>query len=149
MSSNEQLALSYLEDAKYSLEEALRAYNRGYYHRAVRRAQECIELCLKALLRLYGLEYPKTHDVSSILLLHKDRFPKWFARHIPLIAKISTELVQQRAPSFYGDEIRKIPAKQLFKEEDAIRAIENAKRVLKLIEELVKKWLEKSKKFKP
>ena len=48
MSSNRELAEAYLEDAEYTLGEAKMALERGYYHRAVRRAQECVELCLKA-----------------------------------------------------------------------------------------------------
>jgi len=54
MSSNRELAEAYLEDAEYTLEEARGALERGYYHRAVRRAQECVELCLKAVLSCTG-----------------------------------------------------------------------------------------------
>jgi HEPN domain-containing protein len=49
------MAESFISDASYSLEEAEQAVNRGIYHRAVRRAQECVELSLKAALRLLGV----------------------------------------------------------------------------------------------
>jgi len=55
MNSNRELGETYLDDAEYSLKECEQALKNGYYHRAVRRAQECIELCLKAALRLYGV----------------------------------------------------------------------------------------------
>jgi len=142
MSSNRELAEAYLEDAEYTIEEARRALNRGYYHRAVRRAQECVELCLKAVLRLYGLEYPKAHDVSSMLLRMRDRLPHWFVEKLDFVVEASTTLAMQRAPSFYGDEYRRVPARELFKEEDAIRAMEYASRVLELARRLYRLWIE-------
>ena len=142
MSSNRELAEAYLEDAEYTIEEARRALNRGYYHRAVRRARECVELCLKAVLRLYGLEYPKAHDVSSMLLRMRDRLPHWFVEKLDFVVEASTTLAMQRAPSFYGDEYRRVPARELFKEEDAIRAMEYASRVLELARRLYRLWIE-------
>jgi len=61
----------------------------GYYHRAVRRAQECIELCLKAALRLYGVEYPRTHEVGSSLIIIKDMLPEWFRRELNFMIEAS------------------------------------------------------------
>ena len=87
-----------------------RAYERGLYHRCVRRAQECVELCLKAVLRLYGVEYPKAHEVSAALVRIRDRLPPWFAGRLDLVVEASVSLASQRAPSFYGDELRRIPA---------------------------------------
>jgi len=141
MSSNRELAEAYLEDAEYTLGEAKMALERGYYHRAVRRAQECVELCLKAVLRLYGIEYPKAHDVSSMLLRVRDRLPEWFAEQMDFVIEASTTLAMQRAPSFYGDEYRRIPARELFGEGDAIRAVEYASRVLELSRRLYRSWV--------
>lgn len=67
MTSNRELAESYLEDAEYSLEEAKEAYKRELYHRVVRRCQECVELSLKATLRLLGIEYPKTRELDEVI----------------------------------------------------------------------------------
>ncbi|RLF16768.1 MAG: DNA-binding protein [Thermoprotei archaeon] len=142
MSSNRALGEAYLEDAEYSLEECKRALERGYYHRAVRRAQECVELCLKAILRLFGVEYPRSHDVSSSLLRIRNRLPEWFKRELDFIVEVSTSLALQRAPSFYGDEYRRIPARRLFKKEDAERALSMATRVLELARKLYDEWME-------
>jgi len=88
--NTEAMAKAYIEDAEYSLKEARTAHSAEVYHRSVRRAQECIELSLKAILRLLGIEYPKQHDVSHHLsatwlsLTLKDvrfKFPKFL---IPL-----------------------------------------------------------------
>ena len=51
------MAKSYMEDALFSLTEAKNALVKGKYHRTVRRVQESVELSLKALLRLIGIEY--------------------------------------------------------------------------------------------
>jgi len=65
--NTEAMAEGFVNDASYSLEEAKQATNRGIYHRAVRRAQECVELSLKATLRLLGVEYPRQHEVGDLL----------------------------------------------------------------------------------
>jgi hypothetical protein len=43
-----------------------------------------------------------------------------------------TQLAQDRAPAFYGNEAEDIPASELFREEDAHRAIAVADRLLDL-----------------
>ena len=110
MTSNRELAESYLEDAEYSLEEAKEAYKRELYHRVVRRCQECVELSLKATLRLLGIEYPKTRELDEVI-------------------NISTALAIQRAHSFYGDELRKLPPKRIYRREDAEKALKSAGKV--------------------
>jgi len=139
-SSNRELALAYLEDAEYAFEEAMRAYKRRLFHRTIRRAQECVELSLKALLRLYGVEYPRTHEVSSSLMLIKDKLPEWLRQRLDYIVETSIKLSLQRAPSFYGDEIRGIPAKRLFNEEDATDALKRARIILELVKKLIEEW---------
>ncbi|MCD6508961.1 MAG: HEPN domain-containing protein [Thermoprotei archaeon] len=142
MSSNRELGEAYLEDAEYSLEECKMALKNKLYHRAVRRAQECVELCLKAILRLFGIEYPRAHDVSSSILRIRGMLPEWFRRELNFIIEVSTSLALQRAPSFYGDEYKKIPAKRLFKKEDAERSLSMARRVLELTRKLYEQWSE-------
>jgi len=74
------MAQGFINDASYSLEEAKQAVNRGIYHRAVRRAQECVELSLKATLRLLGVEYPRQHEVGGLLpkVSVERELPEWF-----------------------------------------------------------------------
>jgi len=116
-----------LEQASQRLVTVRSAVDAGVYAYAVRSAQECTELSLKAALRTVGIEYPKRHDVSVVLLQVRPRFPEWFATEE--FAEISRELAEKRAPSMYGDELRMIPAAELFTREDAQRAEAQAKRV--------------------
>lgn len=140
MSSNRELGEACLEDAEYFLLECEQALKNGYYHRAVRRAQECTELCLKAILRLYGIEYPKTHEVSGSLITIKDKPPGWLVEELDFVVEASVSLALQRAPSFYGDEYRRAPARKLFKKEDAEKALDTARRVFKLTRRLYDEW---------
>ena len=133
---------SYLENAKERILIAEYSKNRGFHHNAVRLAQEAVELCIKAILRLYGLEYPKTHDVGPVLKEHQPLFPKWFREIIPQIAKISRQLGLNRGPAMYGNEEAEIPPNELYDEEDAKEAINKARKVLEYCTKLFKEWIQ-------
>lgn len=49
---------AYVDDASIILAEAEESLGKGHFHRAVRKCQESVELALKGLLRMYGVEYP-------------------------------------------------------------------------------------------
>ena len=66
--NTEDISKAFLRDSEYSLQEAKNALKEGVFHRAVRRAQESVELAIKGILRLIGLDYPKKHEVGSLLL---------------------------------------------------------------------------------
>ncbi|MBS7645703.1 HEPN domain-containing protein [Candidatus Bathyarchaeota archaeon] len=76
-----------LEQAYSRLKTARIALKDGNHAYTVRSSQECVELSLKAALRLVGVEYPKKHDVSRVLLMNKEKFPEWFA--VEKLAEIS------------------------------------------------------------
>ena len=65
----------------------------------IRQSQEAVELSLKALLRIIGIEPPKWHDVGPILVERSKSFPKWFKDLIPELAAISRWLRREREPS--------------------------------------------------
>ncbi|MEJ5293575.1 MAG: HEPN domain-containing protein [Candidatus Methanosuratincola sp.] len=65
--TNQQMALSHIRLAGRILREAKRLFDEEVYNLTVRRSQEVVELALKGVLRLCGLEVPRTHDVSSFL----------------------------------------------------------------------------------
>ena len=108
---------------------------KGYAY-TVRTSQECVELSLKAALRLAGVEYPKKHDVSRVLLLARRRFPNWFK--VESFAKTSRALAEMREPSMYGDELRFVPSTELFTKEHAARALAEANEVYKACSKLLK-----------
>ncbi|MCL7389994.1 MAG: HEPN domain-containing protein [Thaumarchaeota archaeon] len=131
------LAQDYLRRAEARLAFARYALDQGYYPEVVRYSQECVELSLKACLRLVGVEYPKVHDVSEILKAESTRFPDWFREKIDKLAEISRDLAEKRAPSMYGVEVTGKPPEELFNKDDALKALEDAELVYKLARSLL------------
>ncbi len=128
--TNRDLAKSYIWKAETRLDalEALR--KRRNFSDVVREAQETVELALKGMLRAIGVEPPKYHDVGSLLLEHGDRFQTAIINDLERAAGISKRLRRERELAFYGD-IDFIPTEE-YTEEDARRAIEDAKWVVEL-----------------
>lgn len=122
------LAKSYLKKAIDRLDILDLLLKKGAYSDVVREAQEIVELCLKGMLRLVGVEPPKYHDVGAIIVEHQDRFKDISLEEITKIAKISKELRKERELSFYGD-IDFIPTEE-YTIDDAQNAIEGAHFVL-------------------
>jgi len=134
----EILARDYLRRAKARLIAAEDALKRGDYPEAVRYSQECVELSLKACLRIVGVEYPKVHDVGEVLRAESSRFPNWFREHIERLAEISRDLAEKRAPSMYGIEAAGKPPGELFGKKEAMEALKDAKYTHLLTEKLFK-----------
>ncbi len=99
-----------------------------------------MELCLKAVLKAVGIDYPKVHDVSYVLEEVRGRFPPWFQSEIPNLAESSTILVLKRELSFYGGEEAFLSPEEVIGRADAEDAITRASRTFdncdKLLEEL-------------
>ena len=133
------MAEAYIKDAEISLEEAKAQNIRENFHRCVRRAQECVGLSLKGILRIFGLEYPKSHDVSLTLQMAQEMvdIPQWLREIIPLLSMFSEKLAQQRGPSFYGDERAFIPPESIYNKEDAKEALRYAEQTLKSAKRLL------------
>ncbi|MEW5760429.1 MAG: HEPN domain-containing protein [Candidatus Thermoplasmatota archaeon] len=127
---NDTMARPYIRDAEKELAQAEVAMQTEDYHIVYRRCQMSIELALKALLRAFGIEYPKEHDVSDALKNIKEKVPSWFAGKIKFISSVSSESAKKRGISIYGDERRGIPANELIKKEDAFNILNNAKEIL-------------------
>lgn len=136
------MAEAYIHDAERSYKEAQLSFEEKAFHRCIRRAQECVELSLKGMLRLLGVEYPKSHDVSIVLDRVKTEveIPQWLSEEIEKLKKISTKLALERGPAFYGDERAFIPPEKLYSEEDAKEALEMATYVLRVAKKLLEKY---------
>ncbi len=135
-----EMAKSGLRQAGVRVESAEGALVKGEYPYVVRQSQEAVELALKSVLRLVGIEPPKWHDFGPILKEHKDRFPHWFAENIEEMASISRELRHEREPSMYGDEETSTPPYKLYSRKDAEKALTNTRKVLELCEKLLAEW---------
>jgi HEPN domain-containing protein len=133
-----KVALAYLRQAKARLEDAKDAVKEENYPYAVRLSQECVELCLKAVLKAVGIEYPKVHDVSDVLADVKTRFPPWFQEEIDYMCESSKILVKKREPSLYGEEGVLLSPYEVISKADAHDAVERANRIFQLCNKLIK-----------
>lgn len=82
--------------------DGYKALEESSYNLAVRRAQESVELALKGLLKVLGIEYPKVHDVGELFMLQvTEKFPQVQRKVLERIKDISMRLSRDREPSFY------------------------------------------------
>ena len=132
------MALDYLEEAEIYIEQAKLAFDRERFNTVMRRSQDCVEYCLKAALRAIGIEYPKEHEISDILVENSGRFPQWFQNEIHFLSECSMELTSKRGLATYGDERKKIPAKKIFQKKDAEDALQKSGTVLEICRKLLK-----------
>lgn len=128
--TNDEMARAYLAQAEEILLEAENAHGRGVWNLVVRRAQEAVELALKAALRGAGIEVPRVHDVGVFLKEQHAKFPEAFRTEIERLASISRRLRREREVSFYGDEEVGAAPQQLYAEPDARMALDDAGYVL-------------------
>jgi HEPN domain-containing protein len=135
-----ELARSNVRQAEDRLTTARIALERGNYPYAVRQAQECVELSLKACLRLVGIEPPKWHDVGPIIRRERENFPEWFKEHVERIVSVSRSLRKERELAMYGDEESKISPEELYTRFDAEKAIEDAGFVLEIARRLLREF---------
>lgn len=117
--TNEELAQGLLRQAKSRYRTMNEAFQGEDYAYTVRTAQECVELCLKALLISVGIDPPKWHDVGSILQDHVTRFPSIEKKIIDEMAFISRSLRGDRERSMYGDDVLHLPPDRLYSRYDA------------------------------
>ncbi len=139
--NNIALARSHIRQAEERIKHAREALESGNYPYVVRQCQEAVELCLKAALRLVGVEPPKWHDVGPILRKEAQRFPPWFREKIDLLASISRSLRKERELAMYGDEELGIPPEELYTRIDAEQALTQAQTVLDLVKKLLQEMV--------
>jgi HEPN domain-containing protein len=130
--TNEEMAQSYLRQARDILGEAERHRGAKLWHLVVRRCQETVELALQAILRASGIEVPHVHDVGIFLVDHAGRLPSVTAPHLDRLVSVSRRLRQEREISFYGDEETGAPPDRLYMASDAEDALRDARFVVEL-----------------
>jgi HEPN domain-containing protein len=123
-----KVARAYLRQAEARLKDARDAFAEGNYPYAVRLSQECVELSLKAVLKAVGIEYPKIHDVSDILVDVGWRFPEWFRAELGFLQETSRILVKKREISLYGGEEAFLTPEEVISRGDAEDATQRAGR---------------------
>ena len=137
--TNEELAQGLFRQATSRNKTMNEAFQNEDYPYVVRSAQECIELCLKAMLISAGIDPPKWHDVGAILQDHADRFSSIEKQVIEEMAFISRNLRADREKSMYGDDILRLPPERLYSKFDAEMARTWAEKVFSSCTQFFKK----------
>ena len=86
--TNQTLATSYVRKAEKRLKALAVLLQEDAFSDVIREAQEIVELCLKAALRIAGVDPPKIHDVGSLLATYEARFPPSFTERIPRLVRM-------------------------------------------------------------
>ena len=133
---NIRLAQSYLKRCKIRYEILIVLNKKRAYADVIREAQEAIELLQKALLINIGMQPPKWHDVSDILIENLKAFPEEHREEIRRLQRPAKWLRSQREIAFYGDSDF-IPDES-YTREDAKTALEAAKKYLEIAEEIIR-----------
>jgi len=120
---NQDLAKDYIKRAEIRLSAIEVLLNRKSWADVVRESQESIELALKALLRSFGIGFPRINDVSKVLKAERNRLPKNL--DIDKLATFSKDLNRNREISFYGSE--DLTPSDFYDLKDAQRALDFAK----------------------
>ena len=112
-------------------DEMLRAYGRRSWNVVMRRAQEVVELSLKGLLKMMGVEYPKSHDVGGLFgRVCIEMGLEVESEELEVLKDISCELTETRSPAFYEERI--------YDKQNADKAKAGAEKVLNFAESFAK-----------
>jgi len=99
-----ELAADYVRRAKARLTALDALFAAQSWADVVRESQEVVELALKGLLRVAGIEPPRIHDVSEVLVAERARLPKAVQQQVEMLAAGSRTLRRDRELAFYGAE---------------------------------------------
>lgn len=125
---NIDLAADYVGRAKIRLEALDVLFDHSSWADVVRESQEIVELALKGLLRAHGIEPPRIHDVSEVLLAEHRRLPEGLQDELDDLASISRDLRRDRELAFYGAE--DLTPSGFYNRTDAERARDGARRTV-------------------
>lgn len=129
---NPDLARDYIGRARIRLRALDVLFEAKSWADVVRESQEIVELSLKALLRARGIDPPRVHDVSEILLAEKARMPEELAGELETLTEISRTLRRDRELAFYGAE--DLTPSGFYSRDDASEARRNAQVTVGLVE---------------
>ena len=99
-----ELGADYIRRAKARLAAVDALFAAQSWADVVRESQEVVEMALKGLLRVAGIEPPRIHDISEVLVAEKSRLPQAVQQHVKALAAGSRTLRRDRELAFYGAE---------------------------------------------
>jgi HEPN domain-containing protein len=132
---NRELAADYVHRADVRLRALDVLFAAKSWPDVVREAQEIVELALKGLLRSFGVDAPRIHDVSDILLAERERLPDAVRAEAERLAAISRDLRRDRELAFYGAE--DLTPSSFYARADAVRARDGARTVVRIVKPVV------------
>lgn len=128
---NSDLARDYVHRASIRLRMLDMLFDAESWADVVREAQEVVELGLKGLLRSRGIQPPRIHDVSDVLLAEQARLPEGLLTELDTLVEASRQLRRDRELAFYGAE--DLTPSGFYSREDAERARTSARDVVGLV----------------
>jgi HEPN domain-containing protein len=128
---NRELAADYVRRAEIRIRAIQVLFDGSSWADVVRESQEVVELALKGLLRACGIEAPRIHDVSDVLLAARERLPPAARTEVDRLAAISRGLRRDRELAFYGAE--DLTPSTFYSRDDATSAFEGARFVVNIV----------------
>jgi HEPN domain-containing protein len=132
---NRELAADHVRRAQVRIRALDLLFDADSWADVVRESQEALELALKGLLRAYGVDPPRAHDVSDVLLAERERLPIAIRGRVDELAAASRDLRRDRELSFYGAE--DLTPSLFYERKDAERAREMARDAVRAIAAVV------------
>lgn len=129
---NPDLARDYIRRAGIRLRALDLLFEAESWADVVRESQEIVELSLKALLRARGIDPPRVHDVSDVLIAERERMPESLAGELEKLTEISRDLRRDRELAFYGAE--DLTPSGFYSKADAQEARRGARITVQLVE---------------
>lgn len=127
-----ELAADYVRRAKARLTALDALFAARSWADVVRESQEVVELALKGLLRVAGIEPPRIHDVSEVLVAEQARLPKPVQKQVEMLAAGSRTLRRDRELAFYGAE--DLTPSGFYTQDDATAARDIARKTVAAVE---------------
>jgi HEPN domain-containing protein len=128
---NAALATDYVRRAEIRLRAIDVLFDGQSWVDVVCKSQEVVELALKGLLRRCGVDPPRTHDVSDVLLAERDRLPAPVRAEIEELAAIARDLGGGREVALHGAE--NLTPSSFCSRDDAVRARAGAALVVRVV----------------
>jgi len=148
-----EYAENLLRKAEVSLSQAKEGLKRytSSYSSIIANCQNAIELSTKAIFKLVGLEFPRSHQLlfeqkkegkkirESVKKLLQSNFPKYFAykEELPRVIFLTYFWGQFYTIAKYGIDELNLPPDELFKKEDAELAVSHAELCVRVANELL------------
>lgn len=86
---------------------------------------------IKAVLRAHGVDPPRLHDVSDVLIAERNRLPEAVTSELDTLVRISRTLRRDRELAFYGAE--DLTPSGFYSKDDATRARDDARETVRIV----------------